>query len=124
MWMCVCVCVCVGGGGGGGGGLCPFSPPRSPTPFASRYGLTSVALSDYVCASALGMLPGTAAYVAAGHAYADALSSDSGGLHVTYWQVGAAVAASAAAGTYIARIATAALEEDLGSTDLEEELHL
>ncbi|WIA36734.1 hypothetical protein OEZ86_008005 [Tetradesmus obliquus] len=53
------------------------------------YGLTSVDLGSYVLGSWLGMLPGTYAYVTAGHVGKAVLSEGEGSLGVETWQAAA-----------------------------------
>lgn len=75
------------------------------------YGLTSVDLGSYVLGSWLGMLPGTAAYVAAG-TYGKQLLEGGGGLEgLSWWQIAAALGASGLAVGYIARLASQAVAE-------------
>lgn len=80
------------------------------------YGLTSVELVPYIFGSWLGMLPGTAAYVAAG-AYGRELLVGTGDAGesllsgVPTWQIALGVGATIAAVGYIGSIAKAALAE-------------
>lgn len=55
------------------------------------YGLTSVDLGSYVLGSWLGMLPGTYAYVSAGHVGRAVFLEGEGSLGIQSWQVGAMV---------------------------------
>ena len=84
------------------------------------YGLTSVDLPSYVAGSWLGMLPGTVAYVAAGH-YGRAMlvgggggggGADSGGLRVEPWQLALGGALSVASLAYVGRLAAQAIQEE------------
>lgn len=75
------------------------------------YGLTSVGLWEYVAGSWLGMLPGTAAYVAAGK-YGKQLLEGGGALEGPHWwQVGLALGVTALAVGYIGRLASKAMAE-------------
>lgn len=78
------------------------------------YGLTSVDLGAYVAGSWLGMLPGTVAYVAAGHYGRAALAAGAdggGGLELHPWQLALGGLLSAASLAYVGRLAAAALDE-------------
>eukprot|EP00882_Tetradesmus_deserticola_P002585 GHRQ01002750.1.p1 GENE.GHRQ01002750.1~~GHRQ01002750.1.p1 ORF type:complete len:381 (+),score=131.23 GHRQ01002750.1:226-1368(+) len=86
--------------------------PLLPLAFSNYlYGLTSVELGPYVLGSWLGMLPGTYAYVAAGHVGKAVLSEGEGGLGVENWQVGLALGATAIALGFVGRLAKQAVEE-------------
>ncbi|GBF96563.1 hypothetical protein Rsub_09146 [Raphidocelis subcapitata] len=77
------------------------------------YGLTSVDLGSYVLGSWLGMLPGTYAYVAAGHV-GKAIMIEGGegsGLSVAPWQVVVGLTASLLAIGFIGQLAKRAVEE-------------
>lgn len=84
-------------------------------PFAASnylYGLTSVELGPYVLGSWLGMLPGTAAYVAAGTYSRQLLDGEAGvepGVHG--WQLALGLGASALVIAYIGRLAKEALAD-------------
>ncbi|KAI8466564.1 MAG: snare associated Golgi protein-domain-containing protein [Monoraphidium minutum] len=78
------------------------------------YGLTSVDLGSYVIGSFFGMMPGTYAYVTAGHLGKAMLVEGGGagaGLAVAPWQVGAGVGASVLAVAFIGQLAKRAVEE-------------
>lgn len=75
------------------------------------YGLTSVDLGSYVLGSWLGMLPGTYAYVTAGHVGKAVLSEGEGSLGVETWQVALAFGATAIALGFVGRLAKQAVEE-------------
>lgn len=80
------------------------------------YGLTSVDLGAYVAGSWLGMLPGTVAYVAAGHYGRAALTGAEGGagMELAPWQLALGGLLSAASLAYVGRLATQALDEAAG----------
>jgi hypothetical protein len=73
------------------------------------YGLTSVSLSDYFFGSWLGMVPGTVAYVSAGHVSAAAFMG--GEVTFAWWQLIAAAMLSLAVIAYIGSLAQQALLE-------------
>lgn len=77
------------------------------------YGLTGVALSDYVLGTCLGMLPGTFAYVTVGAMGKSAIqgTNDAAGLDFGWWQAGLAVAITSVAVGYVGRLAQNALSE-------------
>jgi hypothetical protein len=87
------------------------------------YGLTSVDLGSYVIGTVVGILPGTYAYVTAGHvskaillqggsaAAAGAAGGGGGGMSVAPWQLAVGVGASLVAIAFIGQIATKAIEE-------------
>jgi uncharacterized membrane protein YdjX (TVP38/TMEM64 family) len=76
------------------------------------YGLTSVDLGSYVLGSWLGMLPGTYAYVTAGHVGKAVFTEGSeGGLGVENWQVGVALGATVLALGFVGQLAKRAVEE-------------
>ena len=79
------------------------------------YGLTSVRLKDYFFGSWLGMLPGTVAYVSAGHVSKVAFMGD-GELPLEWWQVGIAAVLSVAVVWYIGSLA----KKELSTLDEEE----
>jgi uncharacterized membrane protein YdjX (TVP38/TMEM64 family) len=74
------------------------------------YGLTSVSLRDYFFGSWLGMLPGTVAYVSAGHVSKAAFVGGEG-LALQWWQIGAAAGLSIVVLLYIGNLAKDALKE-------------
>ncbi|PRW20703.1 TVP38 TMEM64 family membrane slr0305 isoform A [Chlorella sorokiniana] len=74
------------------------------------YGLTSVDLRSYVLGSWLGMLPGTAAYVAAGR-YSKELLEGGVSLEGAGWKAAVALGVSLLAIGYVGRLATKAVEE-------------
>ena len=79
------------------------------------YGLTSVDLPSYVAGSWLGMLPGTIAYVAAGHYGREMLvggGDGGGGLSVEPWQLALGGALSVASLAYVGRLAAQAIQEE------------
>lgn len=77
------------------------------------YGLTSVDLPSYVAGSWLGMLPGTVAYVAAGHYGREVLvGGGEGGMPVEPWQLALGAALSLVSLAYVGRVATQALAEE------------
>jgi uncharacterized membrane protein YdjX (TVP38/TMEM64 family) len=74
------------------------------------YGLTNVPLSAFFFGSWLGMLPGTVAYVSAGHVSKAAfMGGDS--MPLEWWQIGIAIIISAAAIGYIGTLAKTALKD-------------
>jgi uncharacterized membrane protein YdjX (TVP38/TMEM64 family) len=74
------------------------------------YGLTSVSLKDYFFGSWLGMLPGTVAYVSAGHVSKVAVTAGEE-LPLDWWQVALAVGISVAVIGYIGSEAKKALKD-------------
>lgn len=74
------------------------------------YGLTSVSLPAYFFGSWIGTLPGTIAYVSAGHVGKVAFL-DGGNLPLQWWQIAIALGLSALAVTYIGTLAKNALAE-------------
>jgi hypothetical protein len=89
--------------------------PLLPLAFSNYiYGLTSVDLGSYVLGSWIGMLPGTYAYVAAGHVGKSVLidtGEGGGGLSVAPWQVVVGIGASLLAIGFIGQLAKRAVEE-------------
>ena len=85
------------------------------------YGLTSVDFWPYVAASFLGMLPGTWAYVSAGHVGSTVMREGNGVMQglggVPWWQVGLGVAATAGVLVYLSNMASSALEDIDGLKD-------
>jgi len=75
------------------------------------YGLTSVDLGRYVLGSWLGMLPGTYAYVTAGHVGKAVLTKGEGAISFDSWHVGLALGATLLALGFVGRLATKAVEE-------------
>lgn len=75
------------------------------------YGLTSVDLGSYVLGSWLGMLPGTYAYVTAGHVGKAVLTEGEGSFGVESWQVAVALGATVLALGFVGRLAKNAVEE-------------
>jgi uncharacterized membrane protein YdjX (TVP38/TMEM64 family) len=77
------------------------------------YGLTSVDLGSYILGSCIGMLPGTYAYVTAGHVGKAVLLEGHGeaALGVAPWQVALGLTASLVAITVIGQLAKRAIEE-------------
>lgn len=75
------------------------------------YGLTSVDLGSYVLGSWLGMLPGTAAYVAAGTYGKELLEGGSLSLEGAGWKAAVALSVTLLAVGYIGRLATKAMAE-------------
>jgi len=82
------------------------------------YGLTSVDLRSYVIGSWLGMLPGTAAYVFAGHVgkaimidAPEGAAPGAGGLSVAPWQIALGLGFSVAALAFIGQLAKRAVED-------------
>lgn len=75
------------------------------------YGLTSVGLRDYFFGSWLGMLPGTVAYVSAGHVSKKAFVGGEEGMPFEIWQIALGVAVSVAVLLYIGNLARDALKE-------------
>lgn len=76
------------------------------------YGLTSVDLGSYVLGSWIGMLPGTYAYVTAGHVGAAVLTGGGeGALGLETWQVGLALGATVLALGFVGQLAKKAVEE-------------
>ena len=83
------------------------------------YGLTSVELPAYVAGSWLGMLPGTIAYVAAGHYGREVLAGGAEGgaapgAAIEPWQLALGATLSLASMAYVGRLATQALQEEAG----------
>lgn len=74
------------------------------------YGLTSVDLGSYVLGSLIGMLPGTCAYVTAGHV-GKAVLLEGGSMSVAPWQVATGLGASLLALAFIGQMARSAIEE-------------
>ena len=74
------------------------------------YGLTSVKLQPYILASWLGMIPGTFAYVSAGSVGRSLMESGGAGPG-QIWQAAAGLGVAIVSGTYVARVASKALEE-------------
>ncbi|KAG2493096.1 hypothetical protein HYH03_008759 [Edaphochlamys debaryana] len=85
------------------------------------YGLTSVDLRSYVAGSFLGMLPGTYAYVTAGHLGKAALVEGEGSLGVESWQVVLGLGVTLLAIGYVGRLAKTAIEEADQQSDIEED---
>lgn len=84
------------------------------------YGLTSVELPAYVAGSWLGMLPGTIAYVAAGHYGREVLvggPEGAAGAAIEPWQLALGAGLSLASMAYVGRLATQALQEEAGLGD-------
>ncbi|GBF88152.1 membrane protein [Raphidocelis subcapitata] len=77
------------------------------------YGLTSVDLGSYLLGTCVGILPGTYAYVTAGHVGKAVLleGGGAGALGVAPWQVGLGVGASLLAIAVIGQMARKAIEE-------------
>lgn len=76
------------------------------------YGLTSVDLGSYVLGSFIGMMPGTYAYVTAGHlGKAILVEGGEGGLSVAPWQVMVGLGASLLAIGFIGQVAKRAIDE-------------
>ncbi|EFJ44910.1 hypothetical protein VOLCADRAFT_121223 [Volvox carteri f. nagariensis] len=75
------------------------------------YGLTSVDLWSYVAGSWIGMLPGTYAYVSAGHLGKAALMDGEGSVGVESWQVALGLGVTLLAIGYVGRLAKTAIEE-------------
>jgi uncharacterized membrane protein YdjX (TVP38/TMEM64 family) len=76
------------------------------------YGLTSVDLGSYVLGTCIGMLPGTCAYVSAGHFGKAVLVEGAGeGLGVAPWQVALGATASLLAIGYVGQLAKRAIDE-------------
>lgn len=84
------------------------------------YGLTSVDLPSYVAGSWLGMLPGTIAYVAAGHYGREVLVGGEGAAAVEPWQLALGATLSLASLAYVGRLATQALQEEAGLSEGDE----
>ncbi|KXZ55176.1 hypothetical protein GPECTOR_3g322 [Gonium pectorale] len=84
------------------------------------YGLTSVDLGSYVAGSLVGMLPGTYAYVSAGHLGKAALMEGEG-VAVESWEVALGLAVTLLAIGYVGRLAKNAIEEAEQQSDLEED---
>ncbi|GIL85157.1 hypothetical protein Vretimale_10844 [Volvox reticuliferus] len=85
------------------------------------YGLTSVDLWSYVAGSWIGMLPGTYAYVSAGHLGKAALIDGEGSVGVESWQVALGLGVTLLAIGYVGRLAKTAIEEVEAGSDLEGE---
>ncbi len=84
------------------------------------YGLTSVDLMSYVAGSFIGMLPGTYAYVSAGHLGKAALMDGEGSVGVESWQVALGLGVTLLAIGYIGRLAKNAITEaESGMSDTE-----
>lgn len=84
------------------------------------YGLTSVDLMSYVAGSFIGMLPGTYAYVSAGHLGKAALMDGEGSVGVESWQVAMGLGVTLLAIGYIGRLAKNAIKEaESGTSDTE-----
>ncbi|MEW5302576.1 MAG: hypothetical protein WDW36_005345 [Sanguina aurantia] len=76
------------------------------------YGLTSVELGPYILGSFVGMLPGTFAFVSAGHAGKAVLSGAEGGtLGLEVWQIALGLTATALALGFVGTLAKKAIEE-------------
>ncbi len=75
------------------------------------YGLTSIELAPYVLGSWLGMLPGTYAYVSAGHIGKAVLNEGEGFLDVPPWQLALGLGVTLLAIGFVGRIAKDALAE-------------
>jgi len=75
------------------------------------YGLTSVDLGSYVLGSWLGMLPGTYAYVGAGHVGKAVFMEGEGSLSVEMWQVGVGIGVTLIALGFVGQLAKKAIEE-------------
>lgn len=74
------------------------------------YGLTSVDLPSYVLGSFIGMLPGTYAYVTAGHLGKAVLMHGEGSLGVESWQVALGAASTLLALAFVGRLAKKAID--------------
>ncbi|GLC37887.1 hypothetical protein PLESTM_000659800 [Pleodorina starrii] len=85
------------------------------------YGLTSVDLWSYVAGSWIGMLPGTYAYVSAGHLGKAALMDGEGSVGVESWQVALGLGVTLLAIGYVGQLAKNAIEEAEAGSDIEEE---
>jgi len=75
------------------------------------YGLTAVELGPYMAGSFVGMLPGTYAYVSAGHVGKAVLTEGEGSLSPELWQVGLGLGVTVLALGFVGKLAKQALEE-------------
>lgn len=83
-------------------------------PFAASnylYGLTSVDLAPYVAGSFLGSLPGTYAYVSAGHVGKAVLDGGEGSFSVETWQVALGLGVTVLALGFVGQLAKQAIKE-------------
>lgn len=76
------------------------------------YGLTSVDLGPYILGSWVGMLPGTFAFVSAGHAGKAVLTGVEGGtMSLEIWQIVLGLSATAGALGFVGALAKKAIDE-------------
>jgi uncharacterized membrane protein YdjX (TVP38/TMEM64 family) len=75
------------------------------------YGLTAVDLGPYVAGSFIGMLPGTYAYVSAGHVGKAVLTEGEGSITPEIWQVALGLGVTVAVLGWVGQLAKNALDE-------------